>query len=251
MAEKRENSVLFSLRELQQIEEQRVTEEEDSRRRAEEERVRAQMEAERQRREAEEAARRAQADEERRRYDEQERRQRDDQLRLEEAERRARVEAQAKLEQQRLHMEMEVKRTEAERKSPKLLIGISVGLVLLVGGLGVFLYQQKQEAAERDRLAQAEIEKLNEKIGTALADIERLTQEKEAEYQKLLAARTEQDKAEAQRAIQAKDAELQSRQRALKQLRDQKRTGGGGSAAEKPKIKKPDCDPNDPLCGLE
>src|SRR5882672_91638 len=53
--EKRENSVLFSLRELRQIEENRVQEEEHAVRSAEEQRTRAQQEAERMRREAEEA----------------------------------------------------------------------------------------------------------------------------------------------------------------------------------------------------
>src|SRR5512138_2455303 len=53
--EKRENSVLFSLRELRQIEENRVQEEESAVRSAEEARLHAQQEAERRRREAEEA----------------------------------------------------------------------------------------------------------------------------------------------------------------------------------------------------
>src|SRR5678816_2057445 len=54
-SEKRENSVLFSLRELRQIEENRVQEEENAVRSAEEARSRAQQEAERRRREEEEA----------------------------------------------------------------------------------------------------------------------------------------------------------------------------------------------------
>jgi len=53
--EKRENSVLFSLRELRQIEENRVQEEENAVRSAEEARIRAKEEAERRRREEEEA----------------------------------------------------------------------------------------------------------------------------------------------------------------------------------------------------
>src|SRR5678809_804403 len=53
-SEKRENSVLFSLRELRQIEENRVQEEENAVRSAEEARLRAQQEAERERRVVEE-----------------------------------------------------------------------------------------------------------------------------------------------------------------------------------------------------
>ena len=57
--EKRENSVLFSLRELRQIEENRVQEEEQAVRSAEEQKVRAKENAERAAREAEEARVRA------------------------------------------------------------------------------------------------------------------------------------------------------------------------------------------------
>ena len=64
--EKRENSVLFSLRELRQIEETRVQEEEDAARAQEEARIRAKMDAERRAREEVEARVRAQQDEERR-----------------------------------------------------------------------------------------------------------------------------------------------------------------------------------------
>ena len=60
--EKRENSVLFSLRELRQIEESRVQEEEHAVRSAEEARVRAQQEDERRRREAEDARVQAERD---------------------------------------------------------------------------------------------------------------------------------------------------------------------------------------------
>src|SRR3954470_19715748 len=53
--EKRENSVLFSLRELRQIEENRVQEEEHAVKSAEEARVKAREDAERRKREEEEA----------------------------------------------------------------------------------------------------------------------------------------------------------------------------------------------------
>src|SRR5688572_30563977 len=60
--EKRENSVLFSLRELRQIEENRVQEEENAVRTAEEARLRAQQEAEKRRFEEEQARIQAERD---------------------------------------------------------------------------------------------------------------------------------------------------------------------------------------------
>src|SRR5437867_2171031 len=61
-SEKRENSVLFSLRELRQIEESRVQEEETAVRSAEEARQRAQMEEDKRKRDEEEAKIRAERD---------------------------------------------------------------------------------------------------------------------------------------------------------------------------------------------
>ena len=105
MAERRENSVLFSLNELRNIESDRV--------RGEEEAERARIEAERRAREdeirrakeAEEAKRRAEEDRVRRDIEEKERIVRENELRLKESERRAQIEAAAKLEQARIEAE--------------------------------------------------------------------------------------------------------------------------------------------------
>ena len=97
-----ENSVLFSLKELRRLEDERVKAEADARRAQAEAERRAKVEAEQRARDEE--TRRAREEEERRRRAESEReaRQREDRLRVEEAERRARVEGELKLREQQL-----------------------------------------------------------------------------------------------------------------------------------------------------
>src|SRR6185295_9935077 len=107
--EKRENSVLFSLRELRQIEESRVQEEEHAVRTAEQARIAAAQEAERKRREAEEAKVRAERDELLRIETARENAEREARMRVESAEAMERQRVQAALEQQRLQHEMELR----------------------------------------------------------------------------------------------------------------------------------------------
>jgi hypothetical protein len=254
MAEKRENSVLFSLRELQEIEEERVQEEVDAARVAEEQRIRVEIEAERQRRDAEEATRRAHEDETRRQREAADRQVREDQLRLEEAERKAQIEAQSRIEQQRLQMEMEVKKAAASRKSPKVLVAASVVLVLAVGGLGIFLFKQRQDAAAEKQRADQEYALLERQIDGHLSEIERLSQEMKGAHQKLLDAQTDEEKVAAQRQVDETEAELEAKKAALKKLRDRRKGKDRGKSrdpdTEPDKAKGPKCDPNDPLCGI-
>jgi hypothetical protein len=175
--EKRENSVLFSLRELRQIEEKRVEEEDAAAKSAEEARIRAKMEEERRKREEEEARVRAIQDAEQRVRDEQERKIREEQLRLQESENRARVEAQAQLEAQRLNHEMELRRHEISKKRPVGLMVAAGVLLLAIVGLGIFLYEKneenkKQEAliAQKDREA-AEQQKIIDNLNKQLGDL--------------------------------------------------------------------------------
>src|SRR5215467_5692495 len=110
--EKRENSVLFSLRELRQIEESRVQEEEHAVRSAEEARVMAQQEADRKRREEEEARIRAERDHLRSIEEAKVAAEREARLRVESAEAGERARQQAALDQSRLQQEMELRRAE-------------------------------------------------------------------------------------------------------------------------------------------
>jgi cell division protein FtsL len=175
--EKRENSVLFSLRELRQIEEKRVEEEDAAARSAEEARVRAKMEEERRKREEEEAKVRAVEDAERAVRDAQERKVREEQLRLQESEARARVEAQAQLDAQRLAHEMELRRHEISKKRPVGLMVAAGVLVLAIVGLGVFLYQKNKESNEKDdqiaaqNKANDELQKQVNDLNTKLSDL--------------------------------------------------------------------------------
>lgn len=146
MAEQRENSVLFSLKELRRLEDDRIRQEEAD--------VRAQAEAERKARE--DAERKARDDAERHRKDEEDKvrrsaeeqvaRTREDQMRLAEAERRARVEAEMRLQEERMRLEMQHKKG----KSPMAAIFV-VGAVV-VGLAGAIIYKV-QANAEADKIA--------------------------------------------------------------------------------------------------
>src|SRR5215470_8419838 len=162
MAEKRENSVLFSLREIRQIEE-------DERARIAAEQRRAREEEERRRREIAEA--------ERARLDAEEARRREEELRLEESERKARVEAQARLEEQKLRMEIEARAREASTRKAKILVAATAVAFVIVAVTGVFAYRalKEREAAAAAAAAQ---QRINEENGRKFAEFQaRIDQE--------------------------------------------------------------------------
>ena len=251
MAEKKESSVLFSLRELREIEEERIQEEHTAKKRAEEDRIRAQQEAERRAREEEEGRRRAAEQAERAAREAVENREREERLRVEEAERRARVEAQAHLDQQRMHKELEIRAIEAQKSKPTWLIAVAGGLVLVVGILGFWAYNRSQEADEDKRKFEAERAAILKDIDTAQADFNRLSKETEEKYQKLLLAKTDEEKAAAQAALDKAKAERDAKGKALEGLKGKARKSGGGGGEKKDDGKiNVKCDPNDPLCGI-
>ena len=158
MAERRENSVLFSLRELRNIEDERV--------KGEEEAETARIEAER--RAKEEAIRRAKEEEERkireaeervmRERQEKERHEREQQTRLQESERRAQIEAAAKLEQARIEAEARA-RMEAKKFPIGAVVGGIIGLIVLAGGImGYLVHQHNVEVQQERAAAQAKLE---------------------------------------------------------------------------------------------
>ena len=156
MSEQKESSVLFNLKELMDLEEDRIKDEEEERRRAEEEERRRKEEEERRKREEEEARLRAEEEarlaEERKKREEEERKKRE----KEEAEMRVRLEAEAKAraaEQQRLlEHEREMAAIKAKEKKgihPGIIVGL---VVLLIGGAaGVYfgVIKPEQERAAR------------------------------------------------------------------------------------------------------
>lgn len=246
MSEQKESSVLFSLKELMNLEEERIRQEEVDRERAAEAERQARMDAERRAREAEEA--RVRAMEEERRQAEQ--RQREEQARLsaiQQAEmEKARLDAEnaARIEQMRHAQEHEARmRTISQDKSKKRLqiIGAVLGVFLLValvgGGLAI--------KAQLDRSAKLE------------AQLNGLNDERDKLNKKLSEATSPEERARL-------EAELQANQRKMAELKDSRNTatvpagdkpkvrrGGGGQKPSKPSApaaKPCDCTPGDPLC---
>ena len=156
MAERRPDSLLFSLKELRRIEDDRVKQEEQTEQQRIDADLRAKEDAKRQA--IEQAARQKQAaeDEVRRSQEEKERQAREEQLRLQEAERRARVEAEMKLQQQRMAMEMDAKSTARRTLQWKLFLGAVVILLVVGGGLGYWSWAKSQEADKAQQLAEKE-----------------------------------------------------------------------------------------------
>jgi hypothetical protein len=158
MSERRENSVLFSLKELRGIEDGRVQKEkEEANARVEADRA-AKMATERSIREAEERKVREEEERVRRIEEEKEGRVREDQIRLQEAERRARVEGEVRLQEERLRLEVHAK---TQHKSPlKAILGVTGVLVVVAIGLGYKMYSDHQTeiAAERANSARLEAE---------------------------------------------------------------------------------------------
>ncbi len=177
MAERRENSVLFSLRELRNIEDERVKGEEeadrarmDAERRAKEEAIqRAKDEEERKIREAEDRARRER--------EERERHEREGQLRLQESERRAQIEAGAKLEQARIEAEAKA-RIEAKKFPVGAVVGGVLGLLVVLGGLGGYYFHMQnvehaQQQAELQARADAERKKIQAEAAAQAASLKK------------------------------------------------------------------------------
>jgi hypothetical protein len=159
--EKRENSVLFSLRELRQIEENRVQEEEDAARTAEEGRIRAKMEEERRRREEEEARIKAEQDEEKRLREMDAHRAHDEKVRVGEAAARAQADHNARLEQERLQHEMEIRRHEVAKKRPTWLL-VLAGVLVVAIGVAVYLIIQRNKENERKAKENAALQQQND-----------------------------------------------------------------------------------------
>lgn len=240
MAERRENSVLFSLNELRNIESDRV--------RGEEEAERARIEAERRAREdeirrakeAEEAKRHAEEERVRREIEEKERIVRENEMRLKESERRAQIEAAAKLEQARIEAEARARIEGKKFPTTQVVAGV-IGLVVLAGAtMGYLVYNHNQELQRAQAEAAQRLEDAQKKAAAERAVEERRLQAQLAELQ------TQLDKAssDAERAqIRAKMLQTQQPKARPAPSHESKTREAKSS---KPAIK----DTNDPLGGL-
>jgi hypothetical protein len=239
MPEQRENSVLFSLKELRGIEDERIRQEEAE--------LRAREEAER--RSREEADRRARDDVERRSREEQDRvqrieqerlaRDREEQMRLQETERRARVEGEMRLQEERMRME------KARSPMPAIL-GVGAVVVILAGAI---IYKLNSDAqAEKVALqmkAADEAERIKKEADAERRRFEGLINQKE---KALKEAKTVEEKAVIQAEIE-RERRRNEQQRARPQ-REEKR-GGDTAPTTKPKIQEKRKVSDDPLDGLK
>lgn len=249
MSENKESSVLFSLKELMSLEEDRIKQEDDDRRRREEAEQQARLDAERRARDAEEA--RMRAEEDRRRAEEQ--RQREESTRLDairhgEVERaRAEAENQARLAAMRQQQEHEQKLTAlTQDKKKKQLVYIAVGigatLILALVGGGFALKSNMDEAARVQAAKDAEIKEKEGQLTKLMAELKAQNEAVAAAQAEASSAKTEAER----QAAQAKLAAAQDAQRKTQGniSRVQSRpTGGGGGGPAKPK-----CTPGDPMC---
>jgi colicin import membrane protein len=250
MAEQKESSVLFSLKELMSLEENRIKEEEqekDRRARAEAER-RAREESER--RAAEE--RRLREEEEARRAEEQ--RKREELARVEairageiekakaEAEHQARMQALAA--QQAHEQQLTVLKSDRTKKRLTLIVGL-VSAVLVIGGVltAVLVMKSNEEQRKREAIAAAENERIAQELKRLKAEAD-LAQKKQDELQDALVnAKDEATK----KALEAQLAQAKA------DTEKKRAVSGGGAARPSGASKKPssssNCAPGDPMCG--
>lgn len=252
-SEKQESSVLFSLKELMNLEEDRLRQEEQDRQRVIEDEERRRREEEETRLRAEEA--RIRAEEERRRQEDQ--RKREEDARLEairqaeiekkriEAERAAQLEAMAKQQEHARQLAI-IQQDQGKKKLRNTLIGVGAGSFLLIaGGLGLYFGKIKpeQEAAalqaENERRKAAEDAEAAKKAAEAAqAQIAKLLEDLKGAKDEKTRLELEQKLKEAQEA--AKKPGVGGPLRGGPAAGPAAPRTGGGSK----------CQQGDPLCGL-
>ena len=251
MPEQKESSVLFSLKELMNLEEDRIKQEESDRQRQLDAANQARLEAERRAREEEEA--RMQADEERRRAEE--RRTREDSARvnaIHQAEiEKARLEAEnaARIEQLRHQQEHErqIKALGQDKHKKRLtLIAASAGIFLvvaLVGG-GLYIKNQSDEQAAQQARFQQESKEAQEKLDKLTRELKDQQDSVSSLESAVQNAKDNESRALAQQKLAEAKNQAAATTKALQNA--QSHPSGGGS---KPAEKKPcNCAPGDPLC---
>jgi|GEM_PF-4273584 len=175
-----ENSVLFSLQELQKMEEQRVEQEKASVRAKEDAERRSKEDAERRIREAEEAKIKATEDARRREEEMRVASEREERIRIEETERRARVEAETRLREEQMRLEAQSKLH--GKSNTGVIVGVVAALVI-AGGAGFYFYDAsvKERKATDDRRYQAKIDAQEAKVHEQEAKYAAMIAEKQKE----------------------------------------------------------------------
>jgi len=247
MAEQqKESSVLFSLKELMNLEEDRIREEEAQKEAQAKAELAAKMAAERAAREAEEI--RLRNEEEARRQEETRRKEdaaRLDAIRMGELE-KARADAEhrarmATMTAQQAHEQTLAALTQDKHKKRlQIIVGVVVA-ILLIGGVsgGIAFKQHQEESAKRAAVLEAQRKDTEERLRRLQSDFD-MANRKESELQASLAnAKDEATRAKLQAELEAQKKATAAVGKAIR--------GGGSSGAAKPKAGK-NCSPGDPLC---
>lgn len=244
MSDQKESSVLFSLKELMGLEEERIRNEEAEKAAAAAAAEKARLDAERAAREAEEA--RIRAEEERRRMEEA--RAREEAARHEairqaevekarvEAEQRARIEAMT-AQQQHEQKLAALQHDKSKSKLRKILIGVAIAVPIFGGVAGFLAYRNAQEERARQAALAEENRIAKEKADKLAADLK----EQQAKIDSLL-GQLAGAKDEATRLALQKQLEEE------KEKQKKQTFGGGGKPAGGAAGKPCNCTPGDPLC---
>lgn len=255
MAEQKESSVLFSLKELMSLEEDRIKQEEDDRRRKEEAEQQARLDAERRAREAEEA--RMRGEEERRRQEEQ--RLREEQARVDairqaeiekarhEAEQQARLRA---MQQQQDHERQLVALSQDKQKKNLTYIAVGIGAVLVFGGVGggYAFYSHAKEQERIQALKDEEIRQKEEQLNKLMADLKAQNDAVSQAQAEAANAKSDADRLAAQAKLAAAQENARKTQAKIAGVRGgggKSGGGGGGGATPRPACT---CQAGDPLC---
>ena len=223
--------MLFSLRELRAIEEQRVADERAAVARAEAERAAAIEAAARRAREEEEARIRAAHAERLAIERAREAAEREARLRVEAAEAAERARQHAALEHERVHQELELRRAEVARQRPTWMVVVTG--IALAAAIGLVLFAvQRTRASEADRAtkaeavaiarqAQQERQELAVEVERMARDLDELDRKVGGAIDAVTAAQTEADRAAAKTRLdrlRQEQAEAQVRVRRAREL---------------------------------
>jgi hypothetical protein len=227
--EKRENSVLFSLRELRQIEESRVQEEEHAVRSAEEARLRAQQEAEQRARNEEESRVRAERDHQRSIEEARVTAEREARMRVEASEAAERARHQGELERSRMEQEMDLRRAEVAKKRPTWMLVVT-GFALIAAVALIFFAIQKMQQSDEDtkkkeiaeheaQTAVNQAKDAQDKLDKVTKDLEDLNDKVGTAVNAVVAAQNDADRASAKSKLlqlQQEQADMRARVQAAK-----------------------------------
>ena len=255
MAEQKESSVLFSLKELMSLEEDRIKQEDDEKKRKEAAELHARQEAERRQREAEEA--RMQGEQERKRQDDQ--RTREETARVEairqgevekarhDAENQARLRA---MSQQQEHERQLAALSQDKKKKQLTYIALGIGALLILGGAGggYAFYRSGVEQARITALKNQEIAEQKAQLDKLMSDFKAQSEAVAAAEAAAAKATSETERLAAREKLAAAQAEQKKTQANIAAVQGGGRPGGGTAPARTTPRAACTCQAGDPLC---